>query len=162
ADADFGYQARSLQSAHLSHDGVGTEQATGLMDLVQVDSGCPQSPCARSGMPIYRRSDRHRRIELRGEEGVLAVAERVAEDPFAAPESVDAGSIAPRYSVHQSATGAAMRRDAVDLGGVEQGDAKLQCAMDDGMRMPLGIVIDVIPFRGSELPGTEPNLGNGL
>src|SRR6266851_1671248 len=159
ADADFGYHARSLQPAHRSHDRVGAEQTTGLMDLVQVDSADPESAGTRRGAPVHCPADRYGGIELGGEEAVLAVIQRLAEDPFAASESGDAGGVAQRDAVHQGATSAAVRRHSVDLGGVEQGDAKFQCAADNCVRLLPGIIPAVIPFRGSELPSAQPDLG---
>src|SRR5207247_5582892 len=73
---------------------------------------------------------------LRRQEYRLAVlAKRLAQDPLAAPETVD-------------------------LGGVEERDPQLECAADDRVRDLLGVLVAVSPIPGPELPGTQPDLGN--
>src|SRR6266480_590170 len=82
------------------------------------------------------RGDRQQREDLRGQEDrVPVLADRRAEDPLAAPE-------------------------AVELGGVEHGDAEFHRPAHDGVRLLPGVALAVAPLPGAELPGAQPDPGN--
>jgi len=49
-----------------------------------------------------------------------------------------------------------------DLGGVEESDARFQCAPDDRVCHLIGALLAVPPLGGPELPGSESDPGNHL
>src|SRR5205807_3376051 len=82
------------------------------------------------------RGDRQHRENLRRQEDRVPVfTDRRAEDPLAAPETVD-------------------------LGGVEEGNAEFDRPAHDGVRLLPGVTLTVAPLPGAELPGAQPDPGN--
>ena len=138
ADAHLVDQPCPLQRAHAAHDRPIPDSRVGLVNLVQVELARAEPAGARDRALLHHRGDRHHRQDLRRQEDRLeVVAQRRAENPLAAPEPVD-------------------------LGGVEQRDAKLERAADDGRGLRSGVRVAVAPLTGAELPGTEADLGDLL
>ncbi len=108
------------------------------MHLVKIEAAGAQPVRAGHRALLHHRRDRQHRQDLRGEEDTLPVlAQRLAQDPLAAPKPID-------------------------LRGVEQGDTQLQRPPHDGLCNLVGVAVAVSPFPGPELPGAQPDLGDLL
>jgi hypothetical protein len=105
------------------------------VQLVEVDRLHPEP--LRAGYPalLHDRRRRHDREHLGRDHDVVRAAarpQRLTEDPLATPE-------------------------AVDLGGVEHGDAQLAGAADDPARLGVVVAAAVAPLPRAELPGAQPD-----
>ena len=136
ADTHLVDQPHPLQRVHTAHDRPVADQRIRLVHLVEIEAVGPKPVRAGHSPLLNHRGDRHQRENLRRQEHRLPVlAKRLAQDPLAAPETVD-------------------------LGGVEERDPQLECAADDRVRDLLGVLVAVSPVPGPELPGAQPDLGN--
>jgi hypothetical protein len=119
------------QRPHPGHRHRVRDDGVGLVHLVQRDAveleaaGAALVPVADDG------GERRHREDLAGDDDRAAVTtERLAEDLLAAPE-------------------------AVDLRGVEEGDAEFPGATHDVPRGPAGVVLAVAPLLRPELPRAQ-------
>src|SRR5439155_2346508 len=132
AHPDVADQARRHQSPHPRHRGSRRKEWTGPVNLIEVEVLDVQSPSAAASTCGHLERESHWKELRRQEHIVSAAANRFANDAFGTPE-------------------------AVDLGGVDQVDAELKRASNDGARLPPRIVSAIPPLGRAELPGPEPD-----
>ena len=121
------------QRAHPPHRGAVADHRVGPVHLVQVDRAHAEPLRARDPALLHDRGRRHHREHLRRDHDVVRAArraQRVAQDPLAAPE-------------------------AVDLGGVEHRDPQLAGPPDDPAGLGVVVPAAVAPLLGPELPGAQ-------
>src|SRR5262249_44750031 len=152
-----------LQRTYAVHDRVVPDQGAGLVYLVEVELVSPEPARAGDGAPLHHRSGRHGGGELGGEGGRLpALADGLPEHLLTPPETAGPGRVDDSRPPPEGLRANGGHLEAVDLGGVEEGDSELERATDDGTRLLPGVPVAVVPLPGSKLAGTQPDLGNLL
>src|SRR5579871_6652584 len=163
AHTHFAHHASLLHRAYAANNRTVRSHPIGLVYLVEVEVRSAEAVGAGHSVPLGHRDCWHGRVELGGQEsGFAVVTQSPAQDLLAPPETLDRGCIPEGNSLNQGPADETVRLEAIDLSGVKERDAQLECAADDGIGFLRGVPFAVAPSPSTELVGAQSDLRDPL
>src|SRR5262249_29798243 len=152
ADAHLLDHPDPLERTYAVHDRAVRDQAAGLVHLVEVELVSTEPARAGHGALLHHRGGRHGGGGLGGEAGRRpALADGLPEDLLTPPETAGLGGVGDGYAMPEGLRGNGGHLEAVDLGGVEEGDSEFERTTDDGARLLPSVPVAVAPLPGPKL-----------